>query len=278
MTEKRELTDSGALVDRVAILVPSCDHYGDLWAPFFQCFFKYWPDCPFQMYLGSNFVTHSHTKVTSLMVGQDVDYSSNLAQMIKRIKQEWLIVWLDDRLLRARVVESRIIKLVEFASSQNIGYLKLAANHPFALDYDESTKYGDIPKGAKYRVGFTIALWRKSTLQAIIQNGESAWQLERNGSLRSAALQERFLALSIRDRLNPPLCDEHLIAKGRLIRACKPFLVSEALSHMLAGRKEQSWIGHLYTKIYYAAHDLLGILPSALVHDRYYRLSKRMVT
>ena len=34
-----------------AILILSCDKFSDLWKPFFDLFWKYWPDCPYNVYL-----------------------------------------------------------------------------------------------------------------------------------------------------------------------------------------------------------------------------------
>ena len=46
-----------------AILVVSFDAYQDLWPVFFQAFFKYWPDCPYRVYLGANTATYVHPRV-----------------------------------------------------------------------------------------------------------------------------------------------------------------------------------------------------------------------
>jgi len=39
---------------KIAVLVVSCDKYADLWPPFFQLFLRFWPECPFSVYLISN--------------------------------------------------------------------------------------------------------------------------------------------------------------------------------------------------------------------------------
>lgn len=49
--------ESGRAAD-VAVVVASCDAYADLWEPFFRLFRRYWPDCPYPVYLGSNFRTY----------------------------------------------------------------------------------------------------------------------------------------------------------------------------------------------------------------------------
>ena len=39
---------------RIGIVVPSCDKYSDLWPYFFNNFYKYWYNCPLNIYLISN--------------------------------------------------------------------------------------------------------------------------------------------------------------------------------------------------------------------------------
>ena len=43
--------DKNYIKNKFAILIVSCDKYSDLWDPFFKLFFKFWPDCPFNIYL-----------------------------------------------------------------------------------------------------------------------------------------------------------------------------------------------------------------------------------
>ena len=62
----------------VTILVVSCDKYKDLWIPFFHCFFKYWSDCPYPVFLASNDLEYSDPRVKTILIGPDKDYSSNL--------------------------------------------------------------------------------------------------------------------------------------------------------------------------------------------------------
>ena len=66
------------MLKKTALLVISCDKYADLWPIYFGSLFKYWPNCPFKIYLGSNFKIYDHKDVTMINVGEDYDYSSNL--------------------------------------------------------------------------------------------------------------------------------------------------------------------------------------------------------
>src|SRR4051812_28550474 len=79
-----------------AILVISCDRYADLWPHFFGCFFEYWPDCNYRLFLGTNRLRYEDPRVTTICVGEDRDYSSNLTAMLAEINEEWVIVFVED--------------------------------------------------------------------------------------------------------------------------------------------------------------------------------------
>jgi hypothetical protein len=229
----------------VAILVVSCDAYQDLWKPFFHCFFKYWPDCPFSVHLGSNFATYDDSRVIPIPIGADIDYSSNLLKMLEQIEQEWVILWIEDRPPRRPVRTNDMLRMINTTKEKGAVYLKLIPNLPRALGNEE---IGEIPKGTRYRVCMTVVLWRKAILQEFLQPGESAWQIEYNGGRRADLLDDKFLALGIRVT-DPPLQDIHLVAKRRIIREAIPFLQTEGILHHLESRSPVSLRFHIYAKL-----------------------------
>src|SRR3954467_10514178 len=92
----------------VPLLVISCDRYADLWRPFFEVFWKRWPDCPFPVYLGTNHLEFASQRVTTLAVGPDVDWASNALCMLDRLGAAYVLVFLEDFLLQERVNTARV--------------------------------------------------------------------------------------------------------------------------------------------------------------------------
>ena len=74
-----------------ALLVVSCDSYRDMWGPFFTLLFRYWDDCPFPVFLGSNFEPYPDRRVVALTIGEDRDWSSNLLQMLSAIPLDGIL-------------------------------------------------------------------------------------------------------------------------------------------------------------------------------------------
>lgn len=239
----------------IPILVVSCDAYQDVWHPFFYYFFKNWRDCPYPVYLVSNKLKYPDSRVSPLLVGSDVDYSSNLIKALHQIPDEWLIFWIDDRPPAIPVDTARLAKLILLAQEKDAGCLKLIPCNPLSLT-DEKDAIGEIPKNSQYLVSMTIALWKKSTLLKVLQPGESAWDIEKRGGVqRSRELEDKFYALPIHILKNPPLLDIHLITKGKLRWQASKFLEQENLLTYLENRSKVSLRNYIYDKVFYLIWD-----------------------
>lgn len=103
------------LKTKLAVLVPSCDKYADLWKPFFTLFWKFWPDCPFPVYLLTNISTIDDNRVQVLPVGQDVSWSDNLAKTLEKLNYEYVFLFLDDLFLVGRVDTEKVVGILNWA-------------------------------------------------------------------------------------------------------------------------------------------------------------------
>jgi hypothetical protein len=227
---------------------------------FFECLFKYWPDCPFQIYLGSNEATYKDSRIKPLMVGPDVDYTSNLISMVRRIPEEWIFFWMEDWPPAARVDTRRFEDWMMKAQRQGAAYLRPIAIHPFAYSCDRTQEVCPIPKGSRYRISMNVAVWNKRILLKLLKPGETAWDIERKGSRRSDDLDEQFLCPTIHSRSNPPVCHRHLIEKGRLMLEAVPFLKKEGLYNHVKGRRRQRLRSYCYSKVYFAIADIYYLM------------------
>jgi hypothetical protein len=238
----------------IAVLVVSCDAYSDLWGPFFSLFFKYWRDCPWPIYLGTNHLASPDTRVTTVAIGDDKDYSSNLLAMLDRVDAERVLVWLEDLPLRAPVHTDRLLGLAALAKARDLGYVKLVDILPYAGD-ETALGVGPLPP-QRYRVSMTVALWKTAVLRRLLVPGESAWAFEKNGSGRSTAIAEAFYAPSYRARTDPPLRHVHLVVRGAIIRSARRTLISENLEALLARRRLQTRRSALYVFLWRQFHQV----------------------
>lgn len=241
--------------NNVAILIPSFDGYQDLWKPFFHCLFKYWPDCPYPVYLGSNFQTHEDPRVKPVKIGPDRDYSSNLIAMLSEIPHEWVIIMIEDILLSSPVHTNRVTRTVAEGGAHHAGLLQLLprrfdpivefAAHPISKELSE------LPIGLPYRATINLGLWRKNVLLKLLNPGESAWEFEYQGTKRTFMLKDRFLCMSRKYIADPLFIYVHGIIKRKWAFPAPKFLQREGLWESSdKNRPVQSFFSHLYSEGY----------------------------
>ena len=177
----------------IAVVVASCDKYSDLWKPYFHQFFTHWNDCPFPVYLIANHLSFDHQKVITLKSGDDLDWSSSLIAAIGQISYDYLLVLIDDAFFFEKVPTNELNKCIEFAVRNSVDFLRLRKDP--VPPYSSCSTFLLIPPSESYRVQLSATIWKKDCLLSIIKPGESAWEFEVNGSIRSARFQ-KFYSLS----------------------------------------------------------------------------------
>lgn len=178
-----------------AVLVVSCDRYSDVWGPFFTLLFRYWPDCPYPVYLGANFKAYPSAKVQTILVGQDLGWSPNLIKMLERLPHPDLLYLQEDFLLSGPVDTQRVKDLIAYARVQGAGCMRLMPIPGPDKPCDDREDVGELLKGSEYRVSMQAAWWEKRVLRSLVREEEPMGQFEVQASLRSVNRPETFLSL-----------------------------------------------------------------------------------
>lgn len=177
-----------------SILISSCDKYSGLWDPFFYLFFRYWKDCPYDIYLLTNNIKYPDHRVTTITVGQDKGWASNLTKSLRAINTKYLLYLQEDYFIKSKVPTKEIVKIIDQVTELNCGYLRLQPNPQPNLPYFIEN-IGEISKNTPYRVSLQAALWKKQTLEKLLVEGESGWDMEILGSERSNNIDDLFLSI-----------------------------------------------------------------------------------
>lgn len=194
---------------KLPVLVVSCDRYADLWRPFFQLFWRRWPDAG-PVYLGSNVATSDDPRVLPLRVGEDVTWAASLRSMLDRIPGDYVILMLEDFLLMRPVDNQRIERLADIAIVERLGCLRLYSIFPPANDVPSYPELGSFVPGDSWRITAQAAIWRIATLRALLVPGFSAWDFELVGSQMSDFMTDRIWGVK-----EPALVYDHAVEKGR---------------------------------------------------------------
>ncbi len=168
---------------KLAILVPSCDKYADLWRPFFTLFWKFWPDCPYPVYLISNQSVTDDNRVQTIPVGQDVSWSDNLAKALGRINYDYVFLFLDDLFLVGNVDTGQVVRVLDWAIHSQVKYIRLSSYQKPDRPWNDIA--GIVSPGTIYRTSTVVSVWEKQMLLALLRPGESAWDFEIKGTVRS---------------------------------------------------------------------------------------------
>lgn len=219
----------------VAILIPSWDGYRDVWGAFVHCLFTYWPDCPYDVVLGTNTLEYPDTRVRTICIGADVDYSSNLRAMLHRVDHPWVIVWVDDFLLSVSVDTARTSAVIRLAQQANATSLLLHATNALRRIRRRPAPIAEFPRSNPYRVSLCPALWNRQDLLRLLKDGESAWAFETAGSQRAGAGDYAFYGVTDVGG-GPPLAAVNAIVKGRVTPEALDLLQREGLPNPFGAR------------------------------------------
>lgn len=173
-----------------AILVLSCDKYSDLWDPFFTQFKKFWSDCPYKLYLGTNTFKYKNKLAKTILSGTPKDWSSDLFSILGQMKEDYLFIWVEDWLLTKRVNTQQFKRGFEFMSAHSANHIQMSSIVPSDGPTNDAL-FGISEKGAPYRVT-VCGYWNREHLKRLLIPGENPWKFEIMGSYRASYLEGYF--------------------------------------------------------------------------------------
>ena len=112
----------------VSILVTSCDLYRDCWEPLIFSFKKFWPDCPYPLYIISNYEGESTENVTFIKVGEHLGWGINTKKALRSIKTKYILHFHEDYFLCRKVSTEQFEEHVNYMEKHNLDYLRLSNN------------------------------------------------------------------------------------------------------------------------------------------------------
>ena len=189
----------------IAIVVLSFDGFKELWEPFFDFFFKSWPNCPYTVYLLNNHKKYNFYSVKNLLVGPDFSWSSSLIKGLKKIKEKRVFFLYDDCFIKN--IDLEILNNFFDLSIKN-DLVSLQLRPSYFISKFGFNKPVLIPKFALYRNALFCNLIERKHLIKLLRFDESAWDFELLGNKRSCD----YNYYSVR---RPCIDYDHGIVKGK---------------------------------------------------------------
>ena len=254
----------------IPLIVISYDRYADLWKPFFTFFWKWWPDCPFQVYLGTNHQTYEDSRVISIKTGNEVTWATRLRRLLDRLDKPYVLTFLEDFLIEDKVDTARVVRLAQVAVQNRVGCLRLAPKPAPSEPVDGYPELGRILPGDPYRITSQVSFWKADTLRSLLSPEYSIWDFEFKGSISSLNLADPLWCV-----WQPAIKYQHCIERGQWLpwgrQVCRQAGIEIDLKYRPPVQGREMW-----RQIYYRLRGrVFWSLPRATQRKRWARIVER---
>lgn len=86
----------------LAILISSYDGSEDLWRPLSNSFKKYWPDCPYKIFIGTNNKKPDSDIFFHLPIGEEKSWSDNIIKCLECISENNILLTFDNSIISGK--------------------------------------------------------------------------------------------------------------------------------------------------------------------------------
>lgn len=167
----------------------------------------------------TNEKNHPDSRVKTITTGKDSDWSTAFLKAVEQINSKYLLILMEDYFLLQPPDEDFIKKAVDYMQDHSISCFRLFPrpgpdNITAAINRVE---FGEIAVNSDYRVSLQAAIWDIDYIKRVVRPGESAWELEIEGTKRSNQMPDRLLSIAKEEEAPIPyLCTA--VVKGYWIK------------------------------------------------------------
>lgn len=171
------------LLEKVSVLICSCDSYEDLWYPFFTLYKKYWTIPTLNLYLNTETKEYSYDGLNINCIHsrhkEDL-YGARMIHALSQIDTEYVIPLLDDFFLRKPVDSTHIERIIEWMENDKtiVCFNQDCLETDFDWDTESYSGYKRLPPGTDYTLNMQAAVWRRKKLIKYWKKKVSPWEWE----------------------------------------------------------------------------------------------------
>lgn len=186
----------------IAVVISSCDAFFDCWRPFAFFFRKFWPACPFPVYLIVNQLRISSDIIQAIPVGEDRGWASNMKLALQTLDVSHLLYFQEDYFLNAPVQGEQLAADFAYAFENETDAFCFRARSDLDAGFQPiNDRFGIVPRSSDGRTRCQVTLWKRESLLSVLRDGEDAWAMEAKGSERT----REMLAVSYSTRESAPV-------------------------------------------------------------------------
>jgi len=190
------------MIRNVAVIVNSTDKYWVLWEAFFTIFRKFWADCPYKVYLFSQ--NPGRFDGVKPLIRRGKWWSNAYKKALESIPEKYFI-WADESgMLTKKIETERVVDYIDILKQENLVGIHFNAlmRNEFKEDFKSPNKlWAELVnmKGDNYSICLQPSCWDKEKFIKYIAKDETIWEMEINGSKRTA--NETKIAAPKRERI-----------------------------------------------------------------------------
>ncbi len=254
------LVDGGEIIRRCCLFVSSSDNTVDVFRQVVPASMaRYWPDCDLECYVGLNesfggldaieLYGRRFRIARSPVKGWGEELKTQIAALPGHY--DYVLMWLDDFLLRAPVDTSRLHRTIAAAIDDAVDYLRLVPVErslfgQFMLAMETEGPFRRLSEREPYHSSLQVALWRRSHLEAMLDE-----LVGREGDIWSFE-QMRVPGASCHAVRSRHFDYLHVVEKGRWQPYASALMCQHAMGlepgeRLVAGR--WAWIGLLVGRL-----------------------------
>lgn len=186
-----------------AVLISSCDIFFDCWRPFAFFFRKFWPECPFPVYLLVNELRVRSSFINAIAVGPDRGWASNMTAALRLIPAERVLYFQEDYFLTQPVAQEQLARDFRYAVDNQVDAFCFRARSQLEPAFAPINQdFGIVPEDSDGRTRCQLTLWKRDRFLATLREGETAWAMEAQGSDRTRDM--KVVSYSTRERAPIP--------------------------------------------------------------------------
>lgn len=166
----------------LAILIPACDAYLDVFSEYMRYFRLNWPDCPFELILITETKEVHDERVTSITTSDKTEWAGRILAGAEATECQYLLTSIEDGFISERVNTDEVLSILEFMKRAGIQYYRnpkrdiKKVKNPICKEYPNAYK---IRKNQIYGVNMGYVIWDRKKLIEVFGDGEkNAWQIE----------------------------------------------------------------------------------------------------
>jgi hypothetical protein len=219
-------------VDEYCFLVITTISYSDLWEPCFSLIEKYKPT-GVKVYIATDSgLPYSGLDFETIPAGVDVPYSTRLLNALPKIKEDYVILMLDDYFLKRPIENANVLEIIRFMRKEKLDYVNFSKSSFFKrCPKIPGTNLRKLRNLVTYDINLRLGLWGKSALEKCFVFGENPWQAEVSLSLRFTKAGCKGAVC-----LQKPIIYFHGVTKGLFYRRSYKSLKK---AHLYHGNRKQ---------------------------------------